>query len=852
MKNYSAPAATAGTFQSALRDKWVAGQRHHNQLILCRIAIRAGLDYETVRDTLRAYDDQYSASAGVDYHDLAGLRDDYAKAEAERDDPTAIPPPKPTAKVVPSAYDELIAGNTDLPLFDLASITDAADCSVGRQYILDMYDPADWVYASDSIQHSKRLDFHTAAEWANPDTGLMLQLTHRCHIGNSAYTPNSRSRAATAITAYRTILLDIDHDTPLPIRTIKEVLADKKDPRYQQLVLLHNLVGAGLPIRYITYTGNRGFHAVISITSIATQDEWDAWVVRGLYPSLAALGFDAQCSSPTNCARLPGARRIHKNGREITQSLIYRNPDAPASTPNQIAAILARYAPIVHQAANMLPQPATGLKTPLRDAYVAGTMPRVDSQLIREMLSYYDVSLCRVLYSPDIWVKGLDRLPAPTPDYHAGVTSIPLLGELVAQSLAVYLRGGRHVTTAVLDRAMANLISSLPVHNQVAETIGKVTWDGIDRVPMLCESLGITDKASARILHLSLRQAWHMLLNTGSYVADIVPVLVGPQGCGKSTFLRNLVPVVSSDGYTRLSDARAVEITNVELYGSISIDPDNKDSIVRATTRYWIAELREIASTTRRDRDALKGFLTDSTDDIRLPYDKNTITRPRRTVYFGTSNDDRFLTDETGNRRFFPIHVRGFLSGDNRSIRDEHRSQLIANLPDHANQIWAQIKHEYETEVAQGRPGYQYDPTEIIDGIALADHQDVINSTATRVHPCEETLREYYNFDAPFTEWRYLRIRDLVEPVRQCRVISNQRSLGVYVGAIIQAEVDRRTRGVAREELPIDKADVINKHGSPYTYYMPPLLDANTTARPYPPAANKTSHASAWDQSAGA
>ena len=147
-------------------------------------------------------------------------------------------------------------------------------------------------------------------------------------------------------------------------------------------------------------------------------------------------------------------------------------------------------------------------------------------------------------------------------------------------------------------------------------------------------------------LQRAFLQKWLMqatcILHNGddeSFDADMVLVLKGAQRCGKTSLCRKLA--VKSDFFLN----------------GISLDPDKDDSI-RAATSAWITELGELASTTtRRDMDALKAFITRPSDIYRIQFDRWHDSHPRKTVFCGTVNDDQFLKDDTGNTRWCVIEV---------------------------------------------------------------------------------------------------------------------------------------------------------------------------------------------------
>lgn len=120
---------------------------------------------------------------------------------------------------------------------------------------------------------------------------------------------------------------------------------------------------------------------------------------------------------------------------------------------------------------------------------------------------------------------------------------------------------------------------------------------------------------------------------------DYMPVLVGKQGIGKSTFLRLLAMNNNwyNDNFNTVEGDKAPE----KLRGM------------------WMVELAELLATKKaKEVESIKAFLTSTVDTYRPPYGRRTEQRPRVCVFAGTTNNDHFLTDRTGNRRYLPIVTR--------------------------------------------------------------------------------------------------------------------------------------------------------------------------------------------------
>ncbi len=149
---------------------------------------------------------------------------------------------------------------------------------------------------------------------------------------------------------------------------------------------------------------------------------------------------------------------------------------------------------------------------------------------------------------------------------------------------------------------------------------------------------------------------------------ELVMVLQGEQGIGKTTWFKSLAP----------------QYLQQYIATGEHLDPDDTNSLRRCLST-WICELGELDATFRKsDIERLKAFLSQTEDKIRLPYDRAISNYKRRTSFCGSVNPEQFLVDKTGNRRFLPIAVK-----------------LIKRLPvgdDFLQGLWAQIWHEYTTD----------------------------------------------------------------------------------------------------------------------------------------------------------
>jgi predicted P-loop ATPase len=207
--------------------------------------------------------------------------------------------------------------------------------------------------------------------------------------------------------------------------------------------------------------------------------------------------------------------------------------------------------------------------------------------------------------------------------------------------------------------AAMTLCSQRHKFNDVKDYLINLQWDGTKRLDtVFIDYLGAEDNIYTRaVARKSLAAAVARAMVPGTKY-DYMPILGGPQGIGKSTFLRFLGHKWYSDSLQTFEGKEASEM----IQG------------------IWINELGELTGLSRSENNAVKQFLSRTEDIYREPYGRRTGVYPRRCVFFGTTNDTEYLRDRTGNRRFWPIDC---------SI-EEPTKDIFTQLKDEVTQIWAE------------------------------------------------------------------------------------------------------------------------------------------------------------------
>lgn len=191
------------------------------------------------------------------------------------------------------------------------------------------------------------------------------------------------------------------------------------------------------------------------------------------------------------------------------------------------------------------------------------------------------------------------------------------------------------------------LLMGASKYHPAREWVDEYRWDGESRDEALLESLNVkTDKELAReYLRVWSIQTARCLVGDKGFTAELVLILKGDQDAGKTRWIKSLAP-------------------EEFIKTGLQIDPKNKDSVLEANST-WINELGEFDGMTRKvDHALLKAYLSKSYDDIRRPYAHTEDRIPRKTSFCASVNNDSFLVDDTGNRRYLVIETGDIIDSD--------------------------------------------------------------------------------------------------------------------------------------------------------------------------------------------
>jgi predicted P-loop ATPase len=214
--------------------------------------------------------------------------------------------------------------------------------------------------------------------------------------------------------------------------------------------------------------------------------------------------------------------------------------------------------------------------------------------------------------------------------------------------------------------ALDIIITRNSIH-PIREYLKPLKWDGVKRLErVIIDYLGAEDTELNRYMtKLHFAAAVARVIEPGCKY-DYCLILAGPQGVGKSTFIAIMGGEWYKDGITSIEGKEGAE----QVKGT------------------WLLEFSELAAMQKAEIATLKQFITVRVDEFRAAYATRKSTYHRQNVFFGTTNDNVFLRDDTGNRRFPIISIDPNLR--------KHGIHWFDELAENRNQLWAEAKYYYE------------------------------------------------------------------------------------------------------------------------------------------------------------
>lgn len=242
-----------------------------------------------------------------------------------------------------------------------------------------------------------------------------------------------------------------------------------------------------------------------------------------------------------------------------------------------------------------------------------------------------------VLWADEFARKIVKRKPAP---WESSSVFVPgtewdhnddlRLGLWMAQQERLLIRSSENIAASV-----AWVATESPWH-PVREYLDSLEWDGIPRLKdWLTDFLGVRKTDYSMITGRMFLIGMVARIYRPGCPMRAMPILEGEQFKGKSTAMR---------------------ILGGEWFGDTPIDLNNKDAYQLIQGR-WLYEIAELDAFNRAESTRIKSFISSPEDRFRAPYERAPRDWARQTVFAGTTNQDEYFKDQTGNTRYWPWRV---------------------------------------------------------------------------------------------------------------------------------------------------------------------------------------------------
>ena len=188
-------------------------------------------------------------------------------------------------------------------------------------------------------------------------------------------------------------------------------------------------------------------------------------------------------------------------------------------------------------------------------------------------------------------------------------------------------------------------------------------WDGRDRLVSFAQRVPTDDPLWPRFFPLWMRSmVAHWQGKDRTHGNALMPLLIGPQGCGKSTFCGIVLP------------------PELLPYYNDRVNFKNEYDLLNQLSSFALINIDEFDSIGNSRQPLLKYLLSKPDVKLRVPYGKSISSRRRYASFIATTNQQMPLTDPTGARRFLCVNVTGRIDTDSPVDYTQLYAQLVAEI----------------------------------------------------------------------------------------------------------------------------------------------------------------------------
>lgn len=238
----------------------------------------------------------------------------------------------------------------------------------------------------------------------------------------------------------------------------------------------------------------------------------------------------------------------------------------------------------------------------------------------------------------------------------------------------------------IWDRDLRRYANStlIPAYNPIERYLEELpVWDGQDHIRDLARKVPCNNSeiwiSNFYIWFLGMVAGWKQM--NKQHANSTLPLLIGEQACGKSTFCKRLLPQELQEYYTD------------------SIDFSKKKEAMLSLTQYALINIDEFDSVSVSYQSFLKHVVQKAVINVRKPYEKGNKSFRRYSSFIATCNNDDLLSDPTGSRRYLCVKITGTIDNNFVINYPQLYAQAVAALHN-GEQYWFDTEHAKQTTLA--------------------------------------------------------------------------------------------------------------------------------------------------------
>lgn len=266
--------------------------------------------------------------------------------------------------------------------------------------------------------------------------------------------------------------------------------------------------------------------------------------------------------------------------------------------------------------------------------------------------------------------------------------------------------GLRRISDSMVNQAVRVFANRHP-RNEPRDWMESLKWDGEKRIDnAFVKFFGTKDSAYSRAASKNFWISLAARIFRPGCKADHMVILEGGQGKFKSTALA----VIGGKWYSESHE----QVTSKDFFASL------QGSL--------IVEISELDAFSKAEVNTIKKTITCQVDRFRPPYGRSTQDFPRQSIFVGSTNDENYLQDHTGGRRFWPIRIGEIDVAGLTANREQLFAEAVHRFK--AGESWHEMpKGETEFEQEERRSSDIWES--IIDEFLFGRSQVTIEDIAT-------------------------------------------------------------------------------------------------------------------------